>query len=83
MKAIETKYLGPTNTKGTRISVKAEGLKSKQYSWDYRLGVYDNYLQAATNYANELGWINDSVLVGGSTPNGYTFVMVGKGWAAE
>lgn len=46
MQAIETKYLGPTNTLGSRIKASCER-GSITVQWDYSLGVEDNHRAAA------------------------------------
>jgi hypothetical protein len=44
--AIETKYLGPTNTKGSRVKAKSPA-GSVTISWDYGLNTRDNHRAAA------------------------------------
>lgn len=76
--AIQCKYCGPTNTKGTRIKVSCAA-KTKFISWDYALNPSDNYYQAAKEVAKELGWLDKHSLVGGVTKSGlYVFVLVDK-----
>lgn len=82
MKAIITKYLGPTNTKPSRISVKAEGVPTVRVSYDGTLDPYGVHHKAASDFAARLGWLRDGLtLVGGSTPDqrGYAFVFVRSG----
>lgn len=79
MKAIITSYLGPTNTKPSRISVKAEGVPTVRVSYDSRFDAYEAHHSAASDFATRLGWLRDGLtLVGGSTPDqrGYAFVFV-------
>lgn len=45
MQAIETKFLGPTNTKGSRIKAKC-WLTSVTVSWDHSLNVEENHFAA-------------------------------------
>ncbi len=69
LQAIVTKYLGPTNTKGSRIKVKAYA-GSKTYDWNYELDVNENHTKAAEQFAKELGWLDRGAkLVGGSLPD--------------
>lgn len=42
MQAIETKFLGPTNTKGSRVKAKC-WLTSVTASWDHSLNVEENH----------------------------------------
>jgi len=73
--AIETKYYGPTNHKGSRIRVKAEA-GTQWFSWDYSKEVSENHAICANMFANDLGWLEHSKLIGGGTQTGYVFVMV-------
>jgi hypothetical protein len=60
MRAIITKHHGPTNTKPSRISAKAHGLKAQFYSrhnWD-ELDGEALHNAAAYQYAFNLGWTN-------------------------
>lgn len=67
--AIITKYLGPTNHRGSRIKVKAYA-GSKTYAWDYSLDVNENHTKAAVTFAEELGWLDrGETLMGGSLPD--------------
>ena len=76
--AIETKYLEPTNTKGSRISVSAYAGR-KIYSWNNSKDVEENHYQAALCFANSFGWLEKNDLVGGARPKiGYCFVLVEK-----
>jgi len=77
LQAITTKYLGPTNHKGSRIKVKSYA-KSITYSWDYSLDVGENHTAAANKFLKEMEWDKDTKLIGGSLPDnsGYAFVMV-------
>lgn len=81
--AIETKYLGPTNTKGTRIKATCNA-KSIIISWDYSLDPEENHLKAAQALLNDLGWDKECNLVSGSIKSnkkGYVFVQVYKKFA--
>jgi len=70
--AIATKYHGPTNTRGSRISARAEaGAVSVDY--DHALNAADNHLAAARRLAEKLGWSGE--WFGGGLPSGgYCFV---------
>jgi hypothetical protein len=67
MKAIQTRYLGPTNVRGTRIKAFVEG-SSITCSYDYGLDNSDNHVAAAQRLAAKLKW--DYSLASGSLPNG-------------
>jgi len=45
MQAIETKYLSPTNTKGSRIKATCDR-GSKMFSWNHSLNEKDNHEEA-------------------------------------
>lgn len=68
MKAIQTRYLGPTDNKGARIKVEAEGCGSIQRPYDDALSLEENHQAAMMAFALNLGWNYD--WVGGSLPNG-------------
>jgi hypothetical protein len=78
--AITTKYHGPTDARGSRVSAKAEP-GQRFYSWDYALDAAGNHAVAAQQYAQEFGWTEYNDYVGGGTRYGYVFVAVPKGGA--
>ena len=53
--AIVTKYHGPTDTKGSRVSARCQA-KRIFVSWDDGLDVDANHAAAARNLAEKLGW---------------------------
>jgi hypothetical protein len=70
--AIQTKFHGPTNTRGARVSARADAGRVI-VSWDYALNVTDNHKAAAVALARRYGWPED--MVGGSLPgSGFAFV---------
>ena len=77
--AIVTKYHGPTNTRGSRISATAEAGRIS-LSYDHALNWTDNHVAAARKLADRMGWTVEAgypALVGGALPGnaGYCFVM--------
>lgn len=63
--AIQTRYIGPTNYRGSRVKATAE-TGSVTLSWDNALNATDNHRIAAEALANRHGWIsNGARLVGG------------------
>jgi hypothetical protein len=73
-KAIETRYLGPTDDHGTRIralSSKGHGLV---LAWDYELNDEGNHVRAARALAENARWFGS--WVGASTREGFLFVPV-------
>ena len=70
MKAIQVRYLGATDTLGTRLRASAEGVKSITVSRDYSLNVWEQTDDAARQLANKYGWLRGHRLVQGTLPNG-------------
>lgn len=73
--AITTKFLGPTNHRGSRIKAYAQA-GSITVPYDYALNSDDNHKAAAFALAQEWGWAGH--WLGGSLPSGtgYAFVRV-------
>lgn len=69
---IITKKLGPTNTKGTRISASAGGRKIVM-AYNYELSTFDNHHRVAGLMASGLGW---NSLAWGQSPDNTGFVFV-------
>ena len=80
MQAIQTKYHGPTNTRGSRISAKAEGVRGISIPYPHELNTTDAHAKAANELANKYNWLEDGgwTLVGGGLPDqsGMAFVFV-------
>lgn len=75
MKAIQIKYLAPTDTKGSRLKVWAEGVKPKIYGRNYDVSGEFDAENCAKEYAKDMNWFNP--LVFGMLPNGdYVAVML-------
>jgi hypothetical protein len=74
MKAISTKYHGPTDTRGARIS--AWDLDGNRVSIPYphHLSGEDVHRLAAEALKTKMHW--SGTLVGGATKSGYVFVFV-------
>lgn len=69
MKAIQTKYLGPTNFRGSRIVATAEGGHRLVIPYDY--GANDHgHSEAAIQLARKIGWTGE--MVSGGLPDGST-----------
>ena len=73
--AIETKYLGPTNSRGGRVKATAQA-GSVTVAWDHALDTDDNHTRAAEALRKKFGW--EGKLLGGGKPDGsgnvYVFV---------
>ena len=75
--AIFTRYLGPTNTKGSRIKASARGL-SVTVPLDYALDLVERHEKAARELLAKLGWQDRQTALAGETPDerGYVFVAI-------
>jgi len=79
LQAIVTKYHGPTNYKGSRITARADAGRIIVH-YDHALNIDENHKAAAKALAERLGWkeaIGYPALAGGALPGnaGYCFVM--------
>lgn len=72
--AIQTRYIGPTNTRGSRVKATAEA-GSVTLSWDNALNATDNHRVAAETLARKYGW--PTSMIGGALPGrpGYVWVV--------
>ena len=74
MKAIQTKYLPCTNTRGSRIKAWAEGGNQVTVPYPHELSGQAVHRLAAETLCKKLGWTG--ALLGGGLPNGdYAFVF--------
>lgn len=56
MKAITTRYLGPTETRGARIRASEGDGRSVTVPWDYSLDTEANHIAAARELCVRMGW---------------------------
>ena len=68
-----TKYLGPTNFRGSRVKAACDA-GSVTIEWDPALNGEQNHTQAARALMRKLNWTGK--LAGGGTGRGYVFVFV-------
>ena len=80
--AIVTKYLGPTNHRGSRVKATCNA-KTATTSWDYALDVAENHAMAAKALAKDLGWVGNWVLGGLPNETGYVLVHLADGTGVE
>ena len=78
--AIKTKYLSPTNHKGTRVKAQADA-GSVIVEWDHALESSENHAAAAQMLCQKYGWNKQGKksykLIQGGIDNGnYVFVLV-------
>lgn len=73
MKAIFTKYHGPTNFKGSRISASDMDGNKVTISYPHELSGEDVHRAAADALCAKMNWTGN--LIGGGVRNGYVFVF--------
>ena len=73
---IRTKYLGPTNSRGSRFKATSSSGESATVSDDYSLNSDKNHLRAALALCKKLNW--KGCLQQYADNNGYVFVFDGK-----
>lgn len=56
MQAIQTKFMGPTNTRGSRIKATAAA-GSITLGWDHALNSEQNHVAAARALCQKFGWV--------------------------
>ena len=56
MQAIETKYISPTNSRGSRVKATAEA-GSVTLSWDHSLNRVENHKAACEALIKKMGWL--------------------------
>lgn len=71
--AIQTRYHGPTNTRGARISATAQAGRIYVH-YDHALEINENHTRAAEALAWKYGWTGN--WYGGATPDGRGNVYV-------
>lgn len=78
MKAIVTKYLPCTSTRGSRIKASAEGTKSVTIPYPHELSGQEVHRAAAIELCKRNGWSTE--LVGGGLPDqtGYAFCFANQ-----
>jgi len=75
MQAIVTKFLGPTNVRGSRVKASAAA-GSITLSWDHSKNPTGNHAAAAEALARKLGWAGRWIAGGNPDDSGFTFVCV-------
>jgi len=80
MKAIQTKYLSPTNTKGARIKAFDFDGNSITIPHDYECNDSGAYYKAACAFLDKMRWQWDrSKIVNGAVKGGYVFCYNPRG----
>lgn len=77
--AIETRFCGPTDTKGPRVIATTANGQRHVISYVSELSCEAAHRRAATELAESMGWLTDGErLVSGSTKRGFVFVLIGE-----
>lgn len=63
VRVLITRYHGPTNTRGSRVSARVPSGRRVTLGWDYSLSTEENHDRAACELADSLGW-NPPTMVG-------------------
>ena len=74
--AIKTKFMGPTNFKGSRIVAECAA-KRIVLSWKSELSPSENHVHAAKQLADSLGW-NEALIAGQLKSGEYVHVFKGE-----
>lgn len=69
MQAIQTKYHGPTNTRGSRLTAKCDAGQAWTH-YDHALTGQENHAAAAAALLAKLQWDRYGVWYGGQLPDG-------------
>ena len=70
--SIKTRYVSPTNHRGSRIIATTPSGHKLTHHWDYALNSDANHYAAAEALRAKLDW--PSIKAGGSTAKGYAFM---------
>ena len=73
-RTIETKYLGATNHRGSRVMASTASGKRLVDSWDHASDQGDNHKRVAQLLAVRMGW-DAQRWIGGETRRGYVWVQ--------
>lgn len=76
--AIITRYIGPTDTKGSRVRATSASGLTLTLGWDSALGSEENHRAAALALANKHNWLNrpNTYLVSGGLKTGNAYVII-------
>ena len=74
MKAITTRFLGPTATKGSRIAASDQDGNRVTITYESHSDTEDAHRKAANTLCYKMGWPTD--LASGSIKGGYVFVFL-------
>jgi hypothetical protein len=75
MQAIETKYFGPTNVKGSRIKAECAA-GSVTIGYDHAINLEENHIAAARHLIAKLGWDALDLATGCLKSGNYCHVLI-------
>jgi len=78
---IQTKWISPSNFRGTRIKAKTASGISIVRGYDYSLNIGANHAKVARELQEKMKWVGETYgnLVGGQNTDGsFTWIMTGK-----
>ena len=75
MQTITTKYVGPTNSRGSRVIARTTSGVRRVMAWDYARSQDSNHREAAHLLAEQLGWAGEWI-AGTLNENGNVYVCV-------
>ena len=75
MKAITTKYHGPTSTRGSKVSASDKDGNRVSIPYDHALNSEEAHRKAAVAFCAKMKWSGADTMVGGSIKDGYAFVF--------
>ena len=75
MKAITTKYHGPTNTRGSMVSASDSDGNRVSIPYDHALNSEESHRKAAVAFCSKMKWSGADTMICGSNRDGYVFVF--------
>jgi hypothetical protein len=75
LQGVFTRWLGPTNNRGSRIKAVTGSGHTLTVPWDYSQGTSENHRSAAIALVQRLGWQYEE-LVTGTIPQGYAHTLL-------
>jgi hypothetical protein len=80
LQGVLTRYLGPTNNRGTRVKAVTPSGDALTVPWDYSQGESENHRTAAVALLEKLGWRYEELVTGivliGSRSHGYAHTLL-------
>lgn len=71
--SIDTRYVGPTNNRGSRVIATTPSGHRLIRHWEYGIGIEANHYAAAKALQAKLDW--EPIVAGGSTKAGFVWLV--------